>query len=300
MISEKRIMIFGSNGMFGQRITEYYQNNVNVKLFCSSAEEESFFAGVTYKSLDITDEDETGKLILEFSPDVIINAAAYTAVDKAEIEKDICRKINKDAVANLARYAKRIDAQLINISTDYIFNGENGPYSEDHETDPVGFYGLTKLEGEQEIIQSGCRYTILRTNVLYGPAKYGRPDFVKWVVSSLKEGNEIRIVTDQVNNPTFIDDLVSAAVKSAETGVNGIFNTGSEEFLSRFDFTLRIADYFNLDKNLIKPISTSELNQPARRPLKSGLILDKIKNELNYRPHSLEDSFRIMKEELKL
>ena len=208
--------------------------------------------------------------------------------------------MNVDAVKILAGYAKQHSAHFINISTDYVFDGENGPYSENDDVNPVGFYGLTKLQGEEEIIKSGCDFSIIRTNVLYGPAKFGRMDFVKWVVSSLKEKKEIKIVTDQINNPTFIDDLVEIIYSVMINKHYGIFNSGGEEFLSRYDFTLRIADFFNLDKNLIKPVLTEEFNQAAVRPLKSGLVLDKVKKILGFQPRKFEDTFRLMKEELNL
>jgi len=136
--------------------------------------------------------------------------------------------------------------------------------------------------------------------VLYGIAKFGRPDFVKWVVDSLRSKKQIRIVTDQINNPTFIDDVVQAINKIIELRKEGIYNIGGAEFISRYDFTLMIADYFNLDKNLIVPIKTEELNQPARRPLKSGLITIKAQSELGYKPHTILQTFELMKTELGL
>jgi dTDP-4-dehydrorhamnose reductase len=136
--------------------------------------------------------------------------------------------------------------------------------------------------------------------VLYGVAPFSRPDYVRWVVSSLRQGNKINIVTDQINNPTFIDDIVQAINKIIDFKKTGIFNIGGREFLSRYDFTLRIADFFRLDKSLINPIITEELNQPAPRPLKSGLLTIKAETQLGFKPVSMEDSFNLMKQELKL
>lgn len=155
-----------------------------------------------------------------------------------------------------------------------------------------------KLASENALRISNTYFTILRTNVLYGIALNSRPDFVRWVVSSLDENRNIRIVNDQINNPTFIDDLVQAINKIIEFKKTGIFNVGGIEFLSRYDFTLRIADYFNLDKKLITPIRTEELKQSARRPLKSGLIILKAETELGYKPHSIVESLAAMKKEL--
>ncbi|MCF8354166.1 MAG: dTDP-4-dehydrorhamnose reductase [Melioribacteraceae bacterium] len=297
---KKRILIVGSNGMLGQRITEFYKNNKSTELMCVSAEDNSYIEDVEYKKIDIVDKSEVRDLIMDFFPDIIINTAAYTNVDGCETEKELSWKINVTGVSNLAVYAQTVDAHLIHISTDYVFDGNEGPYQENDLPNPISYYGRTKLASENTIRPSGTKFTIIRTNVLFGPAKHGRPDFVKWVVQNLRSGKEIKIVTDQINNPTYIDDLVQGISKAAEYLREGIYNIGGPEFLSRYDFTLRIADFFKLDKKLIKKIFTEELNQAARRPLKSGLIILKAETELGYKPHSIEDSLHAMKQELKL
>lgn len=295
-----RILIIGSNGMLGQRLVEFFSKNDKVELLCASAEKESFIPNVEYKTLDITQKNDVRKVILGFFPDFVINAAAYTNVDKSETERETAWKINVNGVENISLYSWTIDAHLIHLSSDYIFDGANGPYSEDAKPNPLGYYGRTKLAGENSIRVSGVRFTIIRSNVLYGPAKYGRADFVKWIVNSLKAGETIKIVTDQINNPTYVDDIVSAINKIIEFKKEGVYNIGGREFLNRYEFTLKIADFFGLNKDLIKPIATKELNQPALRPLKSGLIILKAETELNYKPFSLEETFQLMKKELDL
>jgi len=296
---KSRILIFGSNGMLGQRLTEYLSSH-KVELLASSFEDFSYNKEVDYTQCDITDRNKTKKLIFEFCPDFIINAAAYTNVDKSETERETAWKVNVKAVEYMAESARILDSHIIHISSDYIFDGENGPYLENASPNPIGYYGRTKLASENVLKLYAVKNTIIRTNVLYGPTHFGRPDFVKWVIDSLKNKTQIRIVTDQINNPTFIDDLVKAIVRILEISKEGTFNIGGQEFLSRFDFTLRIADYFNLDKSLIIPILTKDLNQPARRPLKSGLITIKAQSELGYRPHSIEETFQIIKKEFNL
>ncbi len=201
---------------------------------------------------------------------------------------------------NLARFAGPLDSHLIHISSDYVFDGSNGPYSEEDIPNPVSYYGRTKLASENALHSVKLKYTIIRTNVLYGPAKFGRPDFVKWVVSSLRDNKTIRIVDDQINNPTYIDDLVFAINQVIEFTNEGVYNIGGAEVLSRYEFTIRIADFFNLDKNLISKIKTEVLNQPAPRPLNSGLINLKAQTELDYKPRSIEETFLLMKKELNL
>lgn len=296
-IIKKRILVIGSNGMLGQRITEFYNKSDKVELMCVSAEENSFISKVQYKQLDISQKDQVRQVILNFFPDVIINTAAFTNVDKSETEKETAWKINVGGVENIALYSWTIDARLIHFSTDYIFDGKNGPYTEDDKPNPIGYYGRTKFASENSIRVSGTRFTIVRSNVLYGPSKYGRPDFVKWVINSLQKGEKIRIVTDQIGNPTYIDDLVDAVNKIIEFKKEGVYNIGGREQISRFDFTLRIAKYFSLDEKLIVPILTKELNQPAARPLKSGLITVKAETEIGFRPHTIEETFSLMQKD---
>lgn len=299
-IVKNRILITGSNGMLGQRTVEFYSSKNNYEILALSVEDKSVIEGIEYLSCDLADKDKIKKAVYDFCPDSIINTAAYTNVDLSETERELAWKINVKGVEYLAEAARVIDAHLLHISTDYIFDGKNGPYNETAKPNPIGYYGRTKLASENALKISGINYTVLRTNVLYGIAKNSRPDFVKWVVSMLRDGKQIRIVTDQINNPTFIDDLVQAINKAIEFRKYGIFNIGGAEFLSRYDFTLRIADYFNLNKSLIVPIKTSDLNQAARRPLKSGLLTIKAQSELGFKPHTIKETLFLMQKELGL
>lgn len=297
---KRRIIIAGSNGMLGQRLIEFYNKLNDIELISTSVEEKSVFDDVDYVQADISNRNEIKKVVYDFCPDFIINAAAYTNVDKSESERELAWKINVKGVEYLSETARVLDSHLIHISTDYIFDGKNGPYTENDTPNPLGYYARTKLASENTLKISGCKNTILRTNVLYGTAKFSRPDFVKWVVESLRANKEIRIVDDQINNPTFIDDLVQGINKIVELRKEGIYNIGGNEFLNRYEFTILIADYFNLNKSLIKRIKTEELNQPARRPLKSGLITIKAQSELGYKPHSIIQTLDLMKQELGL
>lgn len=297
---KSRILLIGSNGMLGQRLADFYSSSSDVELLCTSQEEKSFNDDVEYKSLDITQKQKVKEIILSFFPDFVINTAAYTNVDKAESERELTWKVNVNGVENIALYSWTIDAHLIHISTDYIFDGKNGPYSESDKPFPINYYGRSKLASENSIRTSGVRFTILRSNVLYGPAKFGRPDYVKWVIESLSSNKEIRIVTDQFNNPTFIDDICIAINKIIQFKKEGIFNIAGPEILSRLEFTNRIADYFMLDKNLIKPIVTGDLMQPAPRPLKSGLITLKAETQIGYKPTGIKESFAIIKKHLNI
>ncbi len=292
-IIKKRILITGTNGMLGSNTAKFYSEKENTELLLTAKSKNAN----NYDSLicDITDRDSVKKTVLDFYPDYVINTAAFTNVDLCESEKETAWKTNVKAVEYLSDACRVIDAHLIHISTDYIFDGKKGPYSENDTPNPLGYYGRTKLASENVLKTSGIKYTILRTNVLYGVSENGKADFVCWVIKNLSEGNKINIVTDQYNNPTFVDDLISGINKVIEFNKSGIFNIGGREFLSRYKFTNMIADYFNLNKNLINPILTKDLNQKAPRPLKSGLITLKAETQLGYKPHTVIESFEKIK-----
>jgi dTDP-4-dehydrorhamnose reductase len=297
---KNRILITGSNGMLGQRAVQFYSSKENIELLATSVEEKSVVGTVEYISSDIKNRDSIKKVIHDYCPDFIVHTAAFTNVDLSEKLREEAWKINVKGVEYIGEAARVIDAHIIHISTDYIFDGKDGPYDENAIPAPVGYYGRTKLASENTLKISGTFFTILRTNILYGIAPNSRPDFVRWVVSSLRNKQEISIVKDQIGNPTFIDDLVQAINKIIEFRKIGVYNIGGKEFLSRLDFTYKIADYFNLSKSLILPITTEELKQPARRPLKSGLLILKAETELGYKPHTISESLAAMKKELNL
>lgn len=295
---KKRILITGANGLLGQQTIKFYSRQQNVELLATSQEENSFSEFKDYIQCDIIDRPNFKKLIFDFCPDFIIHTAAFTNVDLSEIERETAWKTNVKSVEYISEAARVIDAHIIHISTDYIFDGLNGPYEEGAKPNPLGYYGRTKLASENVLRISGALFTVLRTNVLFGLTENGRPDFVRWVIDSLNAGKKINIVTDQVSNPTFVDDLVQAISKVIEFRKTGIFNIGGKEFLSRYDFTKRIADFFKLNKELIIPVLTENLNQQARRPLNSGLIILKAVSELGYKPHSFEEAFSKIRNEL--
>lgn len=297
---KKRILVVGSNGMLGQRTVEHFFSNDKVELLACSKSENVFGESIAFEKVDLTNREGIKKVILNFYPDFIINCSAFTNVDLSETERETAWKVNVKGVEYISEAARVIDAQIIHISTDYVFDGLKGPYAENANVNPISYYGRTKLASENALKISGTINTILRTNVLYGHAKYGRPDFVRWVYNSLSDKKEIKIVTDQFNNPTFIDDLVQAISKVVQFRKTGIYHIGGKNFMNRFEFTKEIADYFDLDFSLVKPITTESLKQPAKRPLKSGLITIKAESEFGYKATELKKTFEIMQKELNL
>lgn len=286
--------------MLGQALVENLSLNKNDELLLASFEDD--FVGNSdypYFKLDIAKRNETKRIVLDFFPDIVINAAAYTNVDGCEDNKELAWNINVNGVKYLVEGCRVVDAKLIQLSTDFIFDGVNGPYSEIDKPNPISYYGRTKLGSENEIKIGGIPFTIIRTNVIYGTQKGIKKDFVQWVVENLKNEKQINVVTDQMNNPAFVNDLADGIILTIDKKKTGIYNLGGIELISRCDFAAKIAEVFDLDKNLINPILTSQLKQKAKRPLNGGLIILKAQTELNYQPHSLIDNLKHIKRELR-
>jgi len=173
--------------------------------------------------------------------------------------------------------ARVVDCHIIHISTDYVFDGSRGPYSEVDTPNPFGYYARTKLASENALKIGGAPFTILRTNVLYGIIKTGRADFVRWVVDSIRNEKPIRIVTDQINNPTFLDDLCEGVIFLLNQGVNGTFHLAGGERLSKYDLALKIANQFRLDPSRIIPVESKSMPNLSIYPRDNSLDISKIK-----------------------
>lgn len=276
----RTVLITGANGLLGQKlVTDFHPH---YKVIACDLHPESFFSFPTlsYESIDITNRRQLGFHISFYHPQVIINAAAYTDVDGCEIHKDKARAVNVGGVKNLVNLCREQKIKLIQFSTDYIFNGEDGPYSEDDPPDPVSFYGETKLESEKIIKESGIEFLIIRTNVLYGFGKNVKPNFLIWLLEKLSRNEKIQIVTDQFNNPTLADNLSLCILEMVKKNTSGTYHIAGSEYLSRYDFAIKVANKFNFDKNNILPTKTELLQQKAKRPYRGGLKIDKAQSIL--------------------
>jgi dTDP-4-dehydrorhamnose reductase len=262
----------------------------------TSVEPESFVrTGLQYIQLDITNKDELKKTVSEINPCVIINCAAFTDVDKCETERELSWKINVDAVKNLIIAARPVNAKLVHFSTDYVFDGKNGPYDEQSVPNPLSFYGRGKLASENALIASGIEHAIIRTMVLFGYGVNVKPNFAMWLVNKLSAKEKINIVDDQIGNSTIADDLAYGTLKVVEKEKTGIYNIAGRDIESRLDFTMKLCDVYGYDKSLINRIKTKDLNQPAPRPLNSGLITLKAETELGFRPMNTVEALQLLK-----
>ncbi|HOT97872.1 MAG TPA: NAD(P)-dependent oxidoreductase [bacterium] len=274
-----RILITGCNGLLGQRLIHLAPTQAEI-MGIDLGEEPVALPPERYQRLDLGARKEVEACVRTFVPDWILNAAAYTNVNRAEVERELCWRANVTGVENLAIACRKYHCRLAHVSTDYIFDGQHGPYREEDLPHPIGYYGKSKLAAENILHGSEIPFAVARTMVLYGHARRVKPDFVSWMIDSLRQGRPVRIVTDQFGNTTFADELAEGIWRMVECEAQGFYHIAGTEIIDRFTFALKIAAVFDLDDRLIAPITTAELNQEAPRPMRSGLIVEKALREL--------------------
>lgn len=297
----KKVVVTGANGLLGQTLINLLlkDNETYTVYGLSRGINRTNRTDFSYIDIDITKHDLLRKTIIEIAPDFIVNTAAMTNVDACEDQKEACTQLNVDVVDNLANISIDLGAHLVHISTDFIFDGEKGYYTETDVPNPLSHYGWSKLMSEQVLEHSNASYTILRTILVYGLVEnMTRNNIVLWVKEMLEKGNEITIVDDQYRMPTFVEDLAIACKIAMDKKAKGIFNISSNTLLSIYEMVLQIATSFNLNKDLVKPISTATLNQTAKRPPKTGFNLTKTNNELGFYPKSFQEDLQRFKETL--
>ncbi|MBL7094217.1 NAD(P)-dependent oxidoreductase [candidate division KSB1 bacterium] len=293
------IIITGINGLLGQKLLEQAASKFSILGIDIHPEPFNKQINFKYEKLDITDRRLLTESILNFYPHYLINTAAMTDVDGCEKKKEQCWKINVQAVKNIVYAARKIGTKIVHLSSDYIFDGKNGPYSENDSPSPLGYYGKSKLASENVLHASDLDYSIVRTMVLYGAAINVRPNYVTWLISALKENKNLKIVTDQVGNPTLADDLAATILKIIELEKWDTFHVAGSEIIDRYKFALKIAEVFGLEDNFISPIITSDLNQTALRPLRSGFNVIKATTELGVKLSNIEEGLNIFKRQYR-
>lgn len=297
-----KILITGSNGLLGQKLLHKLRVDNSVEFIATSRGENRVSEQSNYKyiDLDITDKTAVAQIITEKNPNVVINTAAMTNVDLCEEEKSECDDLNVNAVQYLADACEKIEAHLIHISTDFIFDGKNGPYKEEDEPNPLSYYGLSKLKSEQLLQDHTVKWTILRTIIVFGVGEnLSKGNIVLWAKGALEKGDPLNIIDDQFRAPTLAEDLADACILAATKKAFGVFNASGKDIMSIYEIVERIAKHYGNTTENLNRISTTTLNQTAGRPPRTGFILDKSRKILGYNPHSFEECLDIIDEQLK-
>ena len=287
-----KILVTGANGQLGNEIRIVAKDSRDTYIYTDVVEVE----GVETTLLDITSLEAVRKMVQENDVKCIINCAAYTNVDKAETDADFCELLNAKSVDNLAVAMKEVDGLLVHVSTDYVFGGDpyNTPCKEDQKGTPTGVYGKTKLQGEENILASGCKHVIIRTAWLY--SEFGK-NFVKTMLNLTATKPQLKVVFDQVGTPTYAYDLATAIYEIVSErkyeGNDGVYHFSNEGVCSWFDFTKMIAEYAGHTECDIQPCHSDEFPSPVKRPAYSVLDKTKIKETFGVKVPYWTESLKV-------
>lgn len=298
----QKILVTGSNGLLGQKIIYGYKSDSAVELVATARGENRMEDknGYVFHEMDITQRDQVFSVLRHVKPDVVINTAAMTNVDTCELNHEECDLLNVTAVQNLADACSELNIHLIHLSTDFIFDGENGPYAEEDEPAPLSYYGQSKLFGEKIIEKCTCPWSIIRTVLVIGITEgMSRSNIVLWAKGALEKGNVINVVDDQFRTPTLAEDLADGCMLVAKKRATGIYNISGKDFMNMHELAKHVAKHWHLDEKLIKSTNSETLNQPAKRPPITGFILEKAISELGYNPHSFKEALEIIDNQVK-
>lgn len=297
-MSNKKILITGSNGLLGQKLVQLLIEKDTIDLIATAVGEnrlKNLNNRYIYESMDVTNESDVMRVFDKYQPDVLIHTAAMTNVDTCETDTEGCNKLNVDAVQYLINACLKNQTFFCHLSTDFIFDGSNGPYTEEAKPNPISVYGESKLKAEELLIKSNIRWAIARTVLVFGiVADMSRSNIILWVKKSLEEGKGIKVVTDQFRTPTLAEDLAIGCWLIAEKEIEGIFNISGEDFLTPYEMAIKTADFFHLPKELIEKADSSTFQQAAKRPPRTGFILDKAKKLLGYQPRSFDEGIALV------
>lgn len=292
-----RILITGSNGLLGQKIVgQLAKASINFLATSKGVNRNPSCSNVNYHQMDISNALEIERVFSTFLPTHIIHTAALTNVDHCEQQPDECNRINFEAVQLLFHAAQKINAHFQLLSTDFVFDGEKGNYKEEDQVNPLSLYAQSKVNAENYLLASNSlNWSIVRTIIVYGTANnLSRNNIIYWAKDALEKGQELSIIDDQFRAPTWANDLAWACIRICELNKMGIYHISGPETFSIYEIVEKIAQFFNLPTNSLSKSSSLNLNQPAKRPPKTGFDLTKAKTELGYKPKTLEETFSIL------
>ncbi len=309
--SKDVVLITGAHGFLGQHVVRLFLEESKCELVITAREKETLFADIGseprvlgYHSLDITQHAQVKETIANVRPDVIVNCAAFVKVDEAEIQREAAWRANVSGVEYLAEAARKVDARMVHVSSDLVFDGLHAPYTESDAPHPINYYGRTKLASENVLRTSGLEHTIFRTCLIYGAAEQAKANYALSVVLALEAGNPVFAATDLFSTPTLVDDLALAIVRATERKRLGLYHVAGPEMVPRYEFAQQIADAFRLDASLIYPTTIAELKKRslagempllrAERPARNGLVSLKARTDLGIKISKITDGLQVM------
>ena len=287
-----KILITGANGFLGHHLTKHLlQNNHHVIATGKGDCRLPFnnFEGFEYATMDFTDPFAVHDVFEKYKPGVVIHAGAISKPDDCEQQQWQAYVTNVEGTVTLLINAAEQKSFFIFVSTDFVFDGTRGMYTEEDVTAPVNFYGKTKAEAEEAVKEYEHGWAIARTVLVYGKPLAGRTNILRIVKEKLEKGEEYSVVDDQVRTPTYVEDLAAGIIAIAEKRAHGIYHLSGTDILTPYQMACMAADYLGLNKSLLKKVTAADFSQSAVRPLKTGFIIDKAKDQLGYVPLSFKE-----------
>ncbi|MBN8676341.1 MAG: SDR family oxidoreductase [Chitinophagales bacterium] len=287
-----RILVTGANGFLGNYLVQQLLQKQFPVIATGKGNNRLPFAGADnfyYQPMDFTDPFAVHDVFEKYQPTIVVHAGAMSKPDDCEKEQWQAYLVNVEGTVTLLTNAEEYQSFFIFVSTDFVFDGKKGMYSEMDIPLPVNFYGKTKLEAEEIVKEYPFDWAITRTVLVYGKPLAGRSNILSIVKEKLEKGEQYSVVNDQVRTPTYVEDLAAGIVAIIEKKATGIYHLSGADILTPFEMAIRTADYLGLDKSLLKKVTAADFTQPAKRPPKTGFNIEKAKKELGYRPLSFAE-----------
>lgn len=292
-----KVLITGANGFLGQHLIRLLLEQTGCSIVAAGRGESRLpfrDARVTYCKMNLAEPVEVYAAFDTYPPDVVVHAGAMTQVDECENNSDEAFRINVGGTTSVIVSAEKHKSFLIFVSTDFVFDGKKGNYSEEDENGFVNWYGQTKGHAENLVKQSETAWSIIRTCLVYGNAVDGRSNITSWVKESLEQNKKINVVNDQFRTPTYVEDLAKGILLVIQKKAKGIYHISGEEVLTPYEMALQVAGHLSLDKALIEKTDASSFKQTAARPARTGFDISKAKKELGYLPIPFSEGLKKM------
>ncbi len=293
-----KLLVTGASGLYGSKLTEIAARN-GYETYSTYSQHKTTH-GIPVQ-IDISNKDQTFSKIKELKPEVIIHAASLTDVDKCEIDKPLAWKTNVEGTDNVALAAKACNAYLLYISTDYVFDGEKGCYTETDLPSPISYYAYTKLKAEEHVTKTLDNYCIARTSVIYGAnPSAGKVNFALWLLDKLRKREQAKVFVDQWNSPTLNSSLAEMTIEVAERRLEGTYHLSGATRISRYDFAQKLAEVFSMDPAIFLAASRNDVSFAAKRPRDSSLNTTKAASTLKNKPLKIESALKRLKTEIEM
>lgn len=290
-----KILITGANGFLGHYLVPLLAAQGHEVLATGKGPcrlNQTATNGFAYAEMDFTDSESTVAIVLQFLPDIIVHAGAISKPDDCELNQSMAWHINTGGTQYLLRAAAGPKSFFVYISTDFVFDGERGMYTEEDQPAPVNYYGQTKLEAELAVKNYPHEWAIIRTVLVYGQPLAGRSNLLSIVKDKLEKGEGYKVVDDQVRTPTYVGDLAAGIAAVINHQARGIWHLSGSDVLTPYEMACQTAEYLGYDKRLLTRVTADTFSQPAKRPPRTGFTISKARRELGYTPVSFAEGLR--------